>query len=360
MCSYHGWQFNAEGHCTRIPQAERPDLVTEKPDAFCVTSLPVQEAQDLLWVWPDADTPDLAAATPLPLSPQITNGEDIVCSSIVRDLMYDWQTLVENVADPSHVPFAHHGIQGNRDRATPIPIKILESTPDLITAAAEGGRFKSHITFEPPCRLEYEISFGETRKVGLVTYCIPTEPGRSRIVAQFPRNFAQSLQRITPRWWEHIKTRNSVLDGDMVLLHYQEQELYRQQQSQSWKTAYKMPTGADRLVIEFRRWLDTYGTDHRLKPANATPLSRDVLLDRYHQHTQICQSCRQALQRIKLARRGLVGFMAGAIALAAVLSSSIWSWILFGLVLLALGLYAGLTYWLEPRFYFVDYVHSDR
>ncbi|NJK29744.1 MAG: Rieske 2Fe-2S domain-containing protein, partial [Acaryochloris sp. SU_5_25] len=22
MCSYHGWQFNAEGHCTHIPQAE--------------------------------------------------------------------------------------------------------------------------------------------------------------------------------------------------------------------------------------------------------------------------------------------------------------------------------------------------
>lgn len=26
----------------------------------------------------------------------------------------DWQTLIENAADPSHVPFCHHGVQGDR------------------------------------------------------------------------------------------------------------------------------------------------------------------------------------------------------------------------------------------------------
>ena len=29
-----------------------------------------------------------------------------------RDLMMSWRVLVENVTDPSHVPFSHHGIQG--------------------------------------------------------------------------------------------------------------------------------------------------------------------------------------------------------------------------------------------------------
>ena len=31
-----------------------------------------------------------------------------------------WQILVENFVDPSHVPFAHHGVQGNRCCAAPI------------------------------------------------------------------------------------------------------------------------------------------------------------------------------------------------------------------------------------------------
>ena len=28
--------------------------------------------------------------------------------------------------------------------------------------------------------------------------------------------------------------------------------------------------------------------------------------------------------------------------------------------LLGLGIYAGLKYWLEPKFYFIDYVHANR
>jgi NhaP-type Na+/H+ and K+/H+ antiporter len=31
---------------------------------------------------------------------------------------------------------------------------------------------------------------------------------------------------------------------------------------------------------------------------------------------------------------------------------------LFGL--LSLGIYSGLKWWLEPQFYFVDYVHADK
>jgi len=77
-------------------------------------------------------------------------------------------------------------------------------------------------------------------------------PGKSRLVAQFPRNFAPMLHQITPRWWTHIKTRNMVLDGDMIILHQQERCL--QQQQESWQTAYLMPTQADRLIIEFRKW----------------------------------------------------------------------------------------------------------
>ena len=116
MCSYHGWQFDAQGFCTRIPQAENPDLVTRNPQNFCVTVFPCQEVKDLLWVWPDSDSVELAAKTPLPLSPQIDASQGFVWSSFVRDLEYDWQTLVENVADPTHVPFAHHAGWFHRSR----------------------------------------------------------------------------------------------------------------------------------------------------------------------------------------------------------------------------------------------------
>ena len=114
MCSYHGWQFDDQGVCTRIPQAESPDLISKNKSNLCAVAFPCRQENDLLWFWADSQSVEQADKTLLPLSPQIDASQGFVWSSMVRDLEYDWQTLIENVADPSHVPFAHHGIQGDR------------------------------------------------------------------------------------------------------------------------------------------------------------------------------------------------------------------------------------------------------
>ena len=364
MCSYHGWQFDSQGNCTRIPQADNQKPINNQQ--LCATVYPSSHANDLLWVWMDAESPDIAAKTPLPLSPQINAEKGFVWSSFVRDLEYDWQTLVENVADPSHVPFAHHGVQGKRENAKPLPLTITQSTSDLIEATS-GKPFKTTITFQPPCRLEYAISFGEEKQIGLITYSIPVAPGKSRIVAQFSRNFAQNLQRLTPRWWEHIEVRNQVLDGDMILLGLQEHLL---QQRGNWQEAYKLPTSADRLVIEFRRWFDRYCQGNlpwqqvELETA-FTPINidRHKLLNRYSQHTQHCSSCRQALKNIQRLQVILIINFILTISFVAIMNDDLRT--SFGLpltivALSGLGIWSWLRYWLQPKFYFVDYVHAER
>ena len=366
MCSYHGWQFDAQGVCRSVPQAEAGFAPDQQPQ-LCATVLPTQIANDLLWVWPDAGSAELAQQTPLPLSPQIDADKGFVWDSYLRDLEYDWQTLVENVVDPTHVPFAHHGVQGTRSQAGPLPLQILTSTPERIEAEST-GRFSSHITFEPPCRVEYVISFGDQGKqVGLVTYCVPTVPGKCRIVAQFPRNFALTLHRLIPRWWAHVKTRNAVLDGDMVLLQQQAQRLQQQLQTQDWKTAYKLPTTADRMVIEFRKWCDRYLPDHPVLQPQASDLAPSPdhrhMLDRYHQHTQHCHSCRNALKAIQRLQWGLLVYCVASLALVAILPDAwrLWPGLpLVGLGLLGLGVAAWLRFGLEPKFWFVDYIHAER
>lgn len=368
MCSYHGWQFDAAGICTHIPQAEDPEIISKNQKSFCATALPTRQAQDLLWVWPDPDSATLAETVPLPLSPQIDASKGFFWSSFVRDLEYDWQTLVENVADPSHVPFAHHGVQGNREQARPIPIKIVQSTPSLIEAETARGS----ITFEPPCRLEYSFTFGTAgQQIGLITYCVPVAPGKSRIVAQFSRNFAKTLYQLTPRWWDHIKNRNAVIDGDMIFLHQQESFLQQRQPEESWKTAYKLPTSADRLVIEFRKWLDQYSQGQIpwqevglvASEKAAISESRQCLLDRYRQHTQHCESCRSALKTIQRLQIVLLGYVAIAVPVVAVMPDAIRFRLglpLIVVALLSLGVYSWLKFWLEPQFYFVDYIHAKK
>jgi phenylpropionate dioxygenase-like ring-hydroxylating dioxygenase large terminal subunit len=294
---------------------------------------------------------------------------------MVRDLEYDWQTLIENVADPSHVSFAHHGIQGNLDKASPVPMQVTQSTPNLIEVVVE-KIIKSKITFEPPCRLEYLVTFGDSGKqAGLITYCIPVSPGKSRIVAQFSRNFAITLHRFIPRWWNHTMERNAILDGDMVLLQQQEYLLQQRQQQESWKTAYKMPTGADRLVIEFRNWFDKYslgklpwkevGINTEINTLNYLSINnnREEVLNRYKQHTQHCSSCRGALKNIQRLQLGLIIYFVIIVSSVAVFPDSIRLQLGLPLIisaLLGLGVYAVLKFWLEPKFYFVDYIHADK
>ena len=369
MCSYHGWQFDKQGVCTRIPQADNPNLLGKNKANLCAIAFPSRQENDLLWFWADPQSVEQAERTPLPLSPQIDASQGFVWSSMVRDLEYDWQILIENVADPSHVPFAHHGIQGDRRQARPIPLTITQSTVDLIEATTDVP-FKTTITFEPPCRLEYTIAFSQEKQVGLITYCIPTTPGRSRIVAQFSRNFAQSLNRFIPRWWDHIQNRNLILDGDMILLNQQEYLLQQKQKTESWKTAYQLPTSADRLVIEFRQWFDRYcegklpwqevGLSEQKTQVNN---NRKQMLDRYHQHTQHCSSCRSALKNGQRLQMILLICFILAVSGVALMPDAIrfkFGLPLIILALLGLSAAAWLRFWLQPRFYFVDYIHADR
>ena len=371
MCSYHGWQFDRQGICTHIPQAENPELVSNNQKNLCAVALPVRQQQDLLWVWPDAKSSQQATDTPLPLSPQIDATKGFVWSSFVRDLEYDWGTLVENVADPSHVPFSHHGVQGDRKQARSIPIKIVQSTPNLIEAII-GIDVQRTITFEPPCRLEYAFSFNDgSKQFGLITYCIPVSPGKSRIIAYSTRNFAKTLHHLTPRWWDHLSQRNLVLDGDMVLLQQQEYFLQQTQSTESWKTAYKLPTSADRLVIEFRNWFDRYCHGQlpwsevgiNVPPTRNINSDREQILDRYKQHTQHCRSCREALLIVQRLQAVLLIYFAITVCAVALLPDGLQltrGLPLIVTALLGLGAYAWLRFWLRPRFYFVDYIHADR
>lgn len=50
VCAYHGWQFNGDGHCTKMPST-----------AFCrnvaVAALPCAEKDGFIWIWPGRGTP---------------------------------------------------------------------------------------------------------------------------------------------------------------------------------------------------------------------------------------------------------------------------------------------------------------
>ncbi|KAL0417661.1 UNVERIFIED_CONTAM: Pheophorbide a oxygenase, chloroplastic [Sesamum radiatum] len=112
QCSYHGWSFDGCGSCTRIPQAasEGPEARAVKSPRACATRFPTKVSQGLLFVWPDENGWERAQATLPPMLPDDFDKPEFSSVTIQRDLYYGYDTLMENVSDPSHIDFAHHKV----------------------------------------------------------------------------------------------------------------------------------------------------------------------------------------------------------------------------------------------------------
>jgi phenylpropionate dioxygenase-like ring-hydroxylating dioxygenase large terminal subunit len=50
-CRYHGWEFDATGKCTHIPNASSQS--SAKNPRACSVGYPAEVRAGLLWVWPD-------------------------------------------------------------------------------------------------------------------------------------------------------------------------------------------------------------------------------------------------------------------------------------------------------------------
>jgi hypothetical protein len=314
-----------------------------------------------------------------------------------RDLPYDYQTLLENVADPSHVPFSHHKVQGNRDKVKygEYEMKVVPKTTGKISVEYSSVFGKGYIDFEPP----YIINFVSDRPNGIFNsfrvHCIPTKPGFSRIISfivtnntKLPRLF--KLIKKLPVWLDHILFRHPVLDGDSVFLHWQEQYLVEKDRqaeedeekdekssTAAWRNNYYMPSRADLLVASFKNWLDKagkggpWGPLHKARGYPALVTDHRVLLNRYEQHTKNCTACKNALKWIE--RFISVAAAVAAVGFGAAIAATVQGAAQLGIKAVAtssvaggavVGFLAALVWrWLSvlrQKFYFVDYDHATR
>lgn len=277
----------------------------------------------------------------------------------------------QNIVDPSHIPFAHHGLQGKRTDA----IAINMSAPDSLGKAGlsfefgdrtMGMRRSSVGEFRAPFVVAYNGSFeGSPRMFNLTVICLPTAPGWSRTIIfggikpearvahakklgpKPKKSLFAKIFSLLPTWAIHLGS-NRFLDSDLAFLHFQEQTL-RQRGAPKPESAYFMPAPSDRVIVALRRWLEQYA--HVLSPLPPPIQTRAVLFDRWTQHTAHCRHCQAAVAGIARWRKRLnVGLV---LCLAA---ASHWAARLLGVACLG-GL--GLLGLVEQQFRVSDYKHYE-
>tara|TARA_Y100000389_G_scaffold73260_1_gene69930 strand:- start:6004 stop:7632 length:1629 start_codon:yes stop_codon:yes gene_type:complete len=330
-CPYHGWCFNSTGNCVKIPHKDNPYYVNNK--RFSINSYNIETKQGIIWLWPVRRWCDENNFKPssdlIPTSPPIDNG--MMTDDFSLDLPYDYSLLLENIMDISHVPYTHHGSQGNRNLVKPIKYNITENITNKGFKLDIKEGFGKHTLFKAPC---YQHTYLNIKRMNLfnifksnkknrdedrktfinawvVAYAIPKSPGYSRIIARFPiqspnKFLTKFLLFGKPAFIRHMG-RNEVLEEDTIFLHQQEKELLLKDKNyynyNNTHKYYKLATEADIPVLLWRKWLNEagpipWGGDKIVKNFN----NKKELINReeFHlKHCKICQNVYKKLESIK-------------------------------------------------------------
>lgn len=144
MCPYHGWTYNTEGRCVRIPAHP-----TQTPPAKArVHRYLARERYGLLWVclgepsgeippFPEWEQPGFVAAVCGPFAHIRANGP----------------RLIENYLDAAHFPFVHGGILGDPaaaeigDYEARITQRGVETDPIAVYQPDPYGGAAGHVTY---------------------------------------------------------------------------------------------------------------------------------------------------------------------------------------------------------------------
>ncbi len=113
LCGYHGWTFNAEGKCTRIPQKDDDD-----PAGICVPKYRTAMRYGYLWV---------ALEDPISPLPEIDEDGDSAFRRIY-EFYEPWKCsglrLMENSFDNAHFSFVHRNTFGKLDQPAPSKMNL--------------------------------------------------------------------------------------------------------------------------------------------------------------------------------------------------------------------------------------------
>lgn len=104
VCPFHGFAFDGEGQCQRIP-ANGPQ--GKVPPQLTLHTYPSQEKHGLVWIW-------YGDAPPTPEPPFFEELKSLHYGTLTDQWPVHISRAIENQLDSAHLPFVHHNTIGRR------------------------------------------------------------------------------------------------------------------------------------------------------------------------------------------------------------------------------------------------------
>jgi phenylpropionate dioxygenase-like ring-hydroxylating dioxygenase large terminal subunit len=117
-CPYHGWQFDEQGVCVKVPQLRPDDPI---PDRYRVESFACQEKYGYVWVCLGE------AIAPIPEIPEA----DTIGYRLIPEFYEPWNCaglrVMENEMDLAHPTFVHTDTFGSAEHPVPDSLDLVET-----------------------------------------------------------------------------------------------------------------------------------------------------------------------------------------------------------------------------------------
>lgn len=139
-CPYHALRFNAQGQCTHNPHGKGHIPAAVKVDAFVV-----EERHGFIWIWMDPSEPDLSV---LPDYSPLDDGHSNALAYTCMHLPVNYELIIDNVMDLSHIDHVHGEIITTRGKLSPIVPQVRESG-NSISARWEWSQQPAMMIFAP-------------------------------------------------------------------------------------------------------------------------------------------------------------------------------------------------------------------
>lgn len=243
-CAYHGWQFGAGGHCTHIPTLAAKDQIPRKADA---RARAVVEHQGMVWVW--MGDPEQADRSRIPTHPELES-PGWACVDMMNDFEIDHGLMIENLLDPSHLPFTHENTLAKRRDAQPLDVQVQPAEGGFVgitrrTRKPRGA--EQRFTFDPPCGVRLDLVVRPGWELIQIHYCVPLQLGqpRMRLFSRMVRNW---LVHVPGMDWMTRRGSRRILDQDTAMLIGQQDRL------DAGAVPWNCPVAADRMAVAYRQW----------------------------------------------------------------------------------------------------------
>ncbi len=248
-CPYHGWTYNSQGNCVRMPAhpSQRP------PERARVNVHPVKIAHGLVWTClgePSSDVP------PFP-----EWGDPSYRSIHAGPYAFNalGPRVIENFLDVGHFPFVHAGSLGDpahteiedyEAQMTPSgvisrDIPIWQPDPDGTGGAAARVSYTYEVL--KPLAARFTKAQGE-RRFAMIDIVTPVDSGRSLawVIMTMNHSFEVPEERI-------VQFQDEVTAQDLPIVESQRPEML------PLDLQAELHLRSDRTAIAYRRWLKQIG-----------------------------------------------------------------------------------------------------